>query len=257
MSNSSRDSSPSTASRLSYFRIENESAVLPQTKQKISSKMIISVVLGVLFVTSALLGLLTYKRNLPKKLPLIVRTRLFDSIILNDIEDESLASLGNFTKTDLLYRGSRDGFFGYIFHAKCDKIPHTLTLIKSHLNSVFGGYISKPWKSSKSMIEDTEAFLFSIRKLNTSNLIGEKFSINPNETWCAAFDYENHGPTFGCNNDIFINEKPDTVMKSHSNFCSSYSCGLLNITKSSESRKYLAGAENFYVSEIEVFHVKF
>jgi hypothetical protein len=40
----------------------------------------------------------------------------------------------------LLYRGSRDGFRGADFHAKCDDKGATVTIVKSTEGRIFGGY---------------------------------------------------------------------------------------------------------------------
>ncbi len=43
---------------------------------------------------------------------------------------------------NLLYRATRDGFNGEVFHSKCDGKGNTITIIKNNLNYVFGDYVS-------------------------------------------------------------------------------------------------------------------
>jgi hypothetical protein len=51
-------------------------------------------------------------------------------------------------KSELLYKGTRDGFKASKFHELCDNKGSTLTLIKSDQNKIFGGYTSVGWKNS-------------------------------------------------------------------------------------------------------------
>jgi hypothetical protein len=47
----------------------------------------------------------------------------------------------------LLYRGSRDGFEGSVFHAGCNGHPNTLALISSTNDCIFRGYTPVAWSS--------------------------------------------------------------------------------------------------------------
>ena len=68
----------------------------------------------------------------------------------------------------LLYRGSEQGFRRSSFAKHCNDRGPTLTLIKSDLGHVFGGFTSISWAtpegdpSSWKYYEDPEAFLFSL-----------------------------------------------------------------------------------------------
>ncbi|TNV80596.1 hypothetical protein FGO68_gene12291 [Halteria grandinella] len=52
------------------------------------------------------------------------------------------------------------------FHKKCDGIPHTLCVLKTKCNRVFGGYTEAPWENSDGVLykSDPNAFLFSLSK---------------------------------------------------------------------------------------------
>merc|ERR1712129_261894 len=70
-------------------------------------------------------------------------------------------------KFELLYRGSRDGFSGQQFHAKCDGKGATITIVKSdNKDHIFGGYTSKSWNSNDAYIRDDDAWLYSLRNIN-------------------------------------------------------------------------------------------
>lgn len=47
----------------------------------------------------------------------------------------------------LLYRGTRDGMSPVPFHARCDDMGPTLTLIHAYGGEVFGGYTRTAWRS--------------------------------------------------------------------------------------------------------------
>ena len=64
-----------------------------------------------------------------------------DSIIMNADQQVQLVNLCEFPqdqKWELKYRASRDGFKGTDFHAKCNGIPNTLTVIKSTNGNIRG-----------------------------------------------------------------------------------------------------------------------
>lgn len=50
--------------------------------------------------------------------------------------------------TELLYRGSKDGFQAATFHAKCDGKGPTLGIIKSKTGQLFGFYVSINWNTA-------------------------------------------------------------------------------------------------------------
>ena len=46
----------------------------------------------------------------------------------------------------LLYRGSRDGWEAKDFHRLCDNQGPTLTIVKSSVGRISGGFTTIPWK---------------------------------------------------------------------------------------------------------------
>ncbi|TNV80595.1 hypothetical protein FGO68_gene12290 [Halteria grandinella] len=53
-----------------------------------------------------------------------------------------------------------------IFHEKCDGIPHTICVLKTECERIFGGYTEAPWEVSEEgqYKSDPNAFLFSLTK---------------------------------------------------------------------------------------------
>jgi hypothetical protein len=62
----------------------------------------------------------------------------------------------------LKYRASRDGFGADDFHAKCDGVAHTVTLIKSAAGNVFGGFTDTAWSSTSECEYSPKTFIFSL-----------------------------------------------------------------------------------------------
>jgi hypothetical protein len=90
---------------------------------------------------------------------------LTDSTLINN-DSEVFFLLGllheRYISSSLLYRGSRDGFKCYDFHAKCDNQGPTLTIFKNEKDRRFGGFTMQSWDSSGYGRQDSKAFLFSL-----------------------------------------------------------------------------------------------
>ena len=106
----------------------------------------------------------------------------------------------------LLYQASVDSFRASSFHAKCDQISNTLTVIKSKkYNFIFGGFTTAQWyQNTNSYITDTNAFLFSL--VNAYNTPVKMLSNNP-----SIYSYYNYGPTFGNGHDIYLPDNANLV----------------------------------------------
>lgn len=153
----------------------------------------------------------------------------------------------------LLYRASRDGFTGKVFHSKCDNKANTITIIKNNLNYVFGGYTSSAWNSHSVTVSDANAYIFSLRRNGISKC--EKFAIKQAQD--AVYSCSNYGPVFGGGYaDIFIINKSNVNFGSCTNFGDSYQLPD-GYTKGCENTKsYLAGNYNQWVTvEIEVYQI--
>eukprot|EP01091_Cochliopodium_minus_P005578 TRINITY_DN15484_c0_g1_i1.p1 TRINITY_DN15484_c0_g1~~TRINITY_DN15484_c0_g1_i1.p1 ORF type:complete len:384 (-),score=79.88 TRINITY_DN15484_c0_g1_i1:71-1222(-) len=151
-------------------------------------------------------------------------------------------------KSELLYRGSKNGFSSTNFHSICNNKPNTITFIRSN-NFIFGGYTPISWTSAGGYKCDTGSFIFSLS--NPSNMpilfkiLKPQFSID---------DSSNYGPTFGGGNDIYISDNCNSNSNSYSNLGHSYS-GCPHKFESVEAKTFLCGSYKFRVDEIEVYQL--
>ena len=147
-----------------------------------------------------------------------------NSLILKKHELAALFEISFSLSAELIYRGSRDGFDARAFHIKCDNVPHTITIIESNFNSVFGGYTSAKWTSDGTFINDPDAYLFSFRRQGKFNK--EIFKVTRPEN--AIRGHRDYGPIFGGGVDIFIPDKSNTCGGCLTNFGHSYELPKVN-----------------------------
>ena len=148
---------------------------------------------------------------------------------------------------DLLYQGSRDGWKGTDFHAKCDNKGATIRVIRSSDGFIFGGFADKSWKSSGRHCKYDKAFLFSLK--SPSNEVGTaKMCIKQNMCSNAMFHLSSSGPTFGCG-DLYIASDANNNNNSGSYLGHTYEL------PPGQTNTFLVGSDNFKVSEIEVFQI--
>ena len=175
---------------------------------------------------------------------------LIDSLILTNEESVSLVEMTKSTKGILLYRATRDGFTSQAFHSKCDGKGKTITIIKNNLNYIFGGYASSAWNSSENFINDSNAFLFSLRRAGVS--FKDKFTVKRAEH--ALYGNSRYGPTFGIH-DIHICNHSNTKIGSNSNFGDLYNLPD-GYTYCGNAKDFLAGNYYQWTSiEIEVYQI--
>ena len=65
-------------------------------------------------------------------------------------------------KWDLKYRGSVDGFGLKAFHKKSVGVKKCLTIVEDCGGNIFGGYISGSWNGDNLVMNDPEAYIFSL-----------------------------------------------------------------------------------------------
>ena len=93
------------------------------------------------------------ERIIPSKLLSLKEDLEFTSLLISKLSSASITFKLIFTATDHKYDKAA------AFHDLCDRIPNTLTIIKSNYGNIFGGYAEKPWMSL-----EHEAFVKSIGK---------------------------------------------------------------------------------------------
>ncbi|CAF0782672.1 unnamed protein product [Brachionus calyciflorus] len=179
-------------------------------------------------------------------------TKLLKSNILTSDSAKDLMKLCGFPESEkwfLVYRGSKDGFGAKDFHAKCDGVAKTLTVVKTANGNVFGGYTEAAWSQTGSYKSDPNAFLFSLVNKRTSPV---KIKISHGYDSYSIYCSSHCGPTFGGGHDLYISDNCNTTTSNYSNLGHSYKhSGIVYGT--TESNTFLADSYNFQVSEIEIF----
>lgn len=161
------------------------------------------------------------------------------------LSQEELAMLGSkinkynapAPKVRLLYKASKDGDQAASFHYRCDNKGKTLILISTQDSYRFGGFTTQNWAGNKVEKEDDSAFVFSLDKLKTYDLV----------PGCVAIGcYPKFGPVFmGCQIKIYDNafQRPGTTFEAGVNY---------NTTQDYELN---GGKREFIVREIEVYEI--
>lgn len=177
----------------------------------------------------------------------------FKSKIVNSRLNKKFFKLCQFRNEQewtLLYRASEHGFKASDFHAKCDNIPKTLTVIKSSNGNIFGGYTDQSWDSDSFYKSDPNAFLFSLTNLYKQPV---KIKINPTNSNMAIYCSSENGPSFGSfTDDLAISSRGTNNMKEGASKLSS-TFQLANYPQGSDGSNFLAGSTYFHINEIEVF----
>lgn len=138
---------------------------------------------------------------------------------------------------NLLYKASVDSDKASAFHKKCDQANKTLVLIETDQRIRFGGFTTQNWKGNNIDKKDENAFVFSLDKMKTYDIIEGENAIG-----C----YKNFGPIFlGCQIRIFDNcfTKGGTTFEKGANF------------NTQEDFELSGGEQKFNVKEIEVYEV--
>ena len=163
----------------------------------------------------------------------IIKTEEEIEVVLNKIEEKFPGS-----SYKLLYKGSRDGDGASEFHSRCDDAEKTLVIVKDNYNNIFGGFTTQDWGGEYLQKKDDEAFIFSVGKRKTYDVIPDQNAIG-----C----YPNFGPVFfGCQIRIYDNffTKGGTTFKKGLNYYTTEDFELTN------------GKQNFGVIDIEVYEVE-
>ena len=141
-------------------------------------------------------------------------------------------------KFNLLYKGSTDGDTAADFHSKCDDAEKTLVIVEDNYGNRFGGFTTQDWGGQYMQKKDDDAFIFSVDKNKTYDVIPGQNAIG-----C----YPNFGPVFfGCQIRIYDNflSKGGTTYKKGLNYTTTEDFELTN------------GNQNFGVRDIEVYAVQ-
>ena len=138
---------------------------------------------------------------------------------------------------NLLYKATIDSPKAASFHKRCDSSESTLVLVKSDKDKRFGGFTTCSWEGECIEKEDENAFVFSLDKMKTYDIIPYEKAIG-----C----YPNFGPIFlGCQIRIY----DEAFVKGGS----TYLKGSTYYTE--EDYELTGGEQQFLVKEIEVYGV--
>lgn len=177
-----------------------------------------------------------------RKKPLNTEDDTLDSKITNynelDFVLKKINKYNNNCKLKLLYRGSVDKDKASEFHYKCDRAQSSVVLIHTAKGKRFGGYTTKGWDGDCEDKTDNDAFIFSIDKKQTYDIIPGKPAIGA---------YPEFGPIFyGCQIRIFDNyfDQGGTTYKKQRNY------------QTNEDFELTNGDQKFDIRELEVFEVE-
>ena len=164
----------------------------------------------------------------------IIRNKNELEMIVNRINQYNLS-----IKIDLIYKASVDTDRASAFHYNCDNAKSTIVLVESTSGRRFGGYTTQSWDGDCVDKKDNNAFVFSLDKMQTYDVIPEKDAIG-----C----YPDFGPVFlGCQIRIYDN--------AFSEGGSTFERGVSYLTN--EDFELTGGEKKFNVKEIEVYEVRF
>ncbi|XP_076099517.1 interferon-induced protein 44-like [Mytilus galloprovincialis] len=106
--------------------------------------------------------------------------------------------LGGNKRYRCIFKATRDGCDSATFHMKCDNKGPTVTIMYNTSHSVYGGYTSLSWGSTKGYRNDGSAFIF--RFYQNGNWRPIKLPIKI--TSYSIYDTKARGPTFGGGHDL-------------------------------------------------------
>ena len=167
----------------------------------------------------------------------IVKTKEHNNLIINRLKNiEQFKNSKNFT-FELLYRGTRDGDDSKTFHKLCDNNRNILVLVETNKNKKFGGFCTIGYKSKGGNQQDNSAFIFSLDKLKTYNVI---------KNGTAIYCDEQYGPLFA-GSMIVVNNK----FFSNTNYANSRN----NYYELSEDYELTGGEYEYKIKEVEVYKI--
>lgn len=160
----------------------------------------------------------------------------------------------------LLYRGSRDGMTAHDFHAACDHMGATVTLIRSRNACTFGGYSSLAWATSESQCRDygpadaRTAFLFGVQCPSVRAPV--LLPLLPGPSCVPIVRRPGFGPCFGHCELIVHASEPSGTFSSGAHCSSRFVPGGMysNVVEGGQ-RVSFTGREFWKVEEMEVYGV--
>ncbi len=180
--------------------------------------------------------------------------------ILNNEEKKLISNWIDQKKTInfyLLFSTDKDGDSSSTFHAYCDGVFPTVTIVLDTLGRKFGGYSTQNWSQStigQSCSRAPCSFIFNLSYIKKYDLIDQLST-------SAIYRSNSNGPNFG-GNDLSI---ASGCTSNTNSFCnkSAYNTGnnpmMMGFIYNTENNNLLgiSGSTNFQVTKYEVFKVVF
>ena len=142
---------------------------------------------------------------------------------------------------DLLFCSDLDGDNILTYHNKCDKIPNTLTIIKTKDNFIFGGFTTNFFESSPyTWKEDENSFIFSIN-------LKKKFY--PKDKKKSILSVKYMGPTFGDGYDVYLHDKFLSEEQKYYN--------IKDNTYNLKKYELTNGNKSYIINKVEVWNIQF
>ena len=139
-----------------------------------------------------------------------------------------------------------------MFHSLCDGKGSTITVVKTTLGYILGGYTSLAWSSCGCYKNDLSAFVYTLTNPSNKPL---KLAVNAQGT-NAVIDCSWYGPSFGNGHDLYIADQSNSNTYSHAN---SNSYAYPNGLSGGAGGNFMVGGatnnRNFQTVEIEVYLV--
>jgi hypothetical protein len=145
----------------------------------------------------------------PKELP----PPVLDSVIVTETSQIKfiVGALDNPKQFKRIFRASENDFKASCFHAICDNVPHTLTLVKNEFGRIIGGYNPLTWNYGHGFTTDHTnlSCLLLVDSRIKATLVKPKKAIQ-----CFA----NYGPIFGGGSDLALADSCNENISSVTNF---------------------------------------
>ncbi|KAJ5080655.1 btb-domain-containing protein [Anaeramoeba ignava] len=158
-----------------------------------------------------------------------------------------------FSKMKKGFSAKRDGFDSKNWHKAVDGKGKTLVIIKTKDNFIFGGFTQVGFNGNTGYINDSNAFIFSLRN-DKNNRKPEKFTYK-NDGY-AIYSNLSNGAVFGegsGGNDFRLSSN---LQPGYSDFGRSYNLPNGITYQSNEARSYLAGSySSWIVDEVESYFI--
>ncbi len=114
-----------------------------------------------------------------------------------------------------MFRASENGFSAPAFHAKCDNIPNTLTIVKTNFGKTIAAFTPLTWEGSGYKHDGSgKGFLLQVD-------LNNKYAPTRLPAY-SVYATNGYGPTFGGGHDFNIANNANSGNNCYSNLLHSY-----------------------------------